>query len=434
MRAIDIIRKKRDGEELSADELTFFCRGTAEQAIPDYQITAFLMAAYLRGMTDAETAALTIAMAGSGEQIDLSSIEGVKVDKHSTGGVGDTTTLVLAPLAAACGARVAKMSGRGLGHTGGTLDKLESIPGLSTRLSRDQFLAQVSRIGVAVISQTPTLVPADSRFYALRDVTATVDSIPLISSSVMSKKIAAGAQAIVLDVKTGRGAFMKTLEDSRRLAKSMVDIGRRLGRSVSAVITDMETPLGAFIGNALEVQEAIEILSGKHVGTPLWEVSLVLCGHLLALGNLAKTPAEGRVKAEAVLRSGAALEKLAEMIEAQGGDPRVAHDPGLLPQAGDRIEMRAPREGWCSGVDALDIGRAAMLLGAGRTKKEDVIDPAVGVVLAARAGQLLREGDLLATLHVNDRTSLGEARRFVERAFQWSDEPTGARPLVREVV
>jgi pyrimidine-nucleoside phosphorylase len=434
VRAIDIIRKKRDGEELSEAELHFFCNGTADKSIPDYQVSAFLMATYLKGMTDAETAALTIAMAESGEQIDLSSLPGVKVDKHSTGGVGDTTTLVLAPLAAACGAMVAKMSGRGLGHTGGTLDKLESIPGLSTSLTREQFLDQVRRIGLAVISQTPTLVPADSKFYALRDVTATVDNIPLIASSVMSKKIAAGAQAIVLDVKCGRGAFMKTVEDARKLAQAMVSIGRRLGRRVSAIITDMETPLGAYIGNALEVEEAIEILQGKHLGTPLWEVSLVLCGHLLALGGIATDPTEGRAKAEEALRSGAGLKKLREMIEAQGGDARVVDDVSLLPRARQKIDVLAPRGGWLTGVDALDIGEAAMRLGAGRAKKEDTVDPAVGVVLRARAGQQLAEGAVLATLHVNDDRHVSEARALVEKAFHWSDEPATGRALVREVV
>ncbi|NDD26781.1 MAG: thymidine phosphorylase, partial [Proteobacteria bacterium] len=404
MRAIDVIRKKRNREALTREELAFMCNGTADKSIPDYQVSAFLMAAYLNGMTEQETADLTMCMAESGEQIDLSGITGVKVDKHSTGGVGDTTTLVLAPLVAACGGQVAKMSGRGLGHTGGTLDKLESIPGLSTSLTREQFLDQVKRIGIAVISQTPTLVPADSKFYALRDVTATVDSIPLIASSVMSKKIAAGAEAIVLDVKCGRGAFMQTHEDARKLAQAMVDIGRHLGRRVSAIITDMETPLGAYIGNALEVEEAVEILQGKHAGTPLWEVSLVLAGHLLALGGLALDPTEGRAKAEEALRSGAGLKKLREMIEAQGGDGRVTEDLGLLPKARVLVDVMAPREGWLAAVDALDIGEAANRLGAGRAKKEDSVDPAVGVVLKARAGQHLKAGDVLATLHVNDES------------------------------
>lgn len=434
MRAVDIIRKKRDREELTREEIAFFCNGSSDKTIPDYQVSAFLMAAYLNGMTDRETADLTMAMAESGEQFDLSSLPGVKVDKHSTGGVGDTTTLVLAPLAAACGATVAKMSGRGLGHTGGTLDKLESIPGLSVSLTREQFFEQVNRIGVAVISQTATLVPADSKFYAIRDVTATVDCIPLIASSVMSKKIAAGAEVIVLDVKCGRGAFMKTPEDARKLAEAMVVIGRHLGRKVSAIITDMETPLGAYIGNALEVEEAVEILQGKHEGTPLWEVSLVLCGHLLALGGLATDPADGRAKAERALRSGAGLNKLREMIEAQGGDGRVTEDLGLLPKARMRIDVVAPRGGWLAAVDALDIGEAANRLGAGRAKKEDNVDPAVGVVLKARAGQQMTQGDVLATLHVNDESRVGEARALVERAFKWSEDHVTPRPLVREVV
>lgn len=434
MRAIDVIRKKRNRDALTREELAFMCNGTADKSIPDYQVSAFLMAAYLNGMTEQETADLTMCMAESGEQIDLSGITGVKVDKHSTGGVGDTTTLVLAPLVAACGGQVAKMSGRGLGHTGGTLDKLESIPGLSTSLTREQFLDQVKRIGIAVISQTPTLVPADSKFYALRDVTATVDSIPLIASSVMSKKIAAGAEAIVLDVKCGRGAFMQTHEDARKLAQAMVDIGRHLGRRVSAIITDMETPLGAYIGNALEVEEAVEILQGKHAGTPLWEVSLVLAGHLLALGGLALDPTEGRAKAEEALRSGAGLKKLREMIEAQGGDGRVTEDLGLLPKARVLVDVAAPREGWLAAVDALDIGEAANRLGAGRAKKEDSVDPAVGVVLKARAGQHLKAGDVLATLHVNDESRVAEAKALVQGAFHWSDTAVTGRALIREVV
>jgi len=434
MRAVDIIHKKRDGIELSEEELRFFCNGSGSGHIPDYQVSAFLMAAYLRGMTDAETAALTIAMAESGDQVDLSGIPGLKVDKHSTGGVGDTTTLILAPLAAACGAKVAKMSGRGLGHTGGTLDKLESIPGLTTKLTQERFLEQVTRIGVAVISQTPTLVPADSKFYGLRDVTATVDSIPLIASSVMSKKIAAGSDVILLDVKTGKGAFMKTLEDARTLARSMVAIGSRLGRRTAALITDMETPLGSYVGNALEARVAIEILQGKHEGTLLREESLSLCAHLLALGRLAFDFQEGRLMAEQALRNGKGLEKLRQMIEAQCGDPRVTDDVSLLPQAREKVPVLAQRSGWVSSVDARQIGDAAMRLGAGRLRKEDDVDMAVGVVLHRRPGEHVAEGDVLATLHVNERGGMEEAQRRVQAAYRFADAKVEPGPLILEVV
>lgn len=434
MRAVDVIRKKRDGLALTEEEIRFFCRGAVDQTIEEYQSSAFLMATYLKGMTDEETAALTMAMAESGDQVDLSSIEGVKVDKHSTGGVGDTTTLVLAPLVSACGAKVAKMSGRGLGHTGGTLDKLESIPGMSVKLGIDDFLAQVRRIGLAVVSQTPTLVPADSLFYSLRDVTATVDCIPLIASSVMSKKIAAGCEVILLDVKVGSGAFMKTVEAARELGRQMVAIGRHLGRRVAAVISDMEAPLGAYIGNALEVHEAIEILQGKHEGTPLWEVSLELSAHLLALAGLAKDEADGRAKAEDALRSGRGLEQLRLMIEAQGGRGEVVNDLSLLPRASQVVPVRSDRAGYIWSMDAERIGEAAMHLGAGRQRKKDTIDPAVGLVLKARPGDLLKVGDVVAELHVNDATNMEKAGSMVLGALRWSDEGPPSRPLIREIV
>lgn len=434
MRAVDVIRKKRDGQVLSDEEIRFFCKGAVDQTIEEYQSSAFLMATYLRGMTDEETAALTMAMAESGDQVDLSSIEGVKVDKHSTGGVGDTTTLVLAPLVSACGARVAKMSGRGLGHTGGTLDKLESIPGVSVKLGIDQFLEQVRRIGLAVVSQTPTLVPADSLFYSLRDVTATVDCIPLIASSVMSKKIAAGCEVILLDVKVGSGAFMKTVEAARELGRQMVAIGNHLGRRVAAVISDMEAPLGAYIGNALEVREAIEILQGKHEGTPLWEVSLELSAHLLALANLATDAVHGRAMAEEALRSGKGLEQFRAMIQAQGGNGAVVDDVSLLPTARQVIPLASDRAGWLWGMDAEKIGEAAMHLGAGRHRKKDTIDPAVGIVLKVRPGDLIKVGDVVADLHVNDATHLEKVRSMVLGTLQWSDHAPPVRPLIREIV
>lgn len=434
MRAVDIIARKRDGAALSESEIRFFCNGAVGGEIKDYQVAAFLMAVYLRGMDDAETAALTLAMAESGEQLDLSSLPGVTVDKHSTGGVGDTTTLVLAPLAAACGARVAKMSGRGLGHTGGTLDKLESIPGLSTDLTREQFLDQVSRIGLAIVGQTPTLVPADRLLYGLRDVTATINSIPLIASSVMSKKIAAGAQAILLDVKAGGGGFMKTHENARALARTMVDIGRRAGRRIAAVITDMDSPLGDCVGNALDVREAIEILRGEHEKSALREVALILTGHLLALGGLAGSAEIGTRNAEEALTSGRGLEKLREMIEAQGGDGLVVHNLDRLPRAREIAEVEAPRGGWVTALDALAVGNAAALLGAGRLHKEDSIDPAVGVVLRTRPGARVAAGDVIAELHLNDISHKDTARRLLLDAIQVGDEPPVLPPRIVELI
>lgn len=435
MRAVDIIAKKRDGLELTEDEIRFFCDAAVNGPIKDYQVSALLMAIYLRGMTVKETAALTLAMAASGDQIDLSSLRGVAVDKHSTGGVGDTTTLVLAPLAAACGASVAKLSGRGLGHTGGTLDKLESIPRLTTHLTREQFIEQVERIGIAVVSQTPTLVPADKLFYTLRDVTATVDSIPLIASSVMSKKIAAGARVILLDVKLGQGAFMKSVESARELAHAMVDIGRLVKRRVAAIISDMDAPLGNYIGNALEVREAIEILRGEHADSPLREVSLAMVGHLLHLADLAKSHADGLRKAEQALSSGQGLHKLRQMIEAQNGDALVVDDLERLPQAREVVPLKATRGGWIDAIDALRVGDAAMRLGAGRMRKEDTIDPAVGIILKVRRGARVRKGDVVAELHVNDRSSLDRATALLHEAITFSDaEPSKGPPLIREAI
>lgn len=434
MRAVDIIARKRDGLELSAEELNFFCDGSVNGQIKEYQAAAFLMAVYLRGMTDAETANLTLAMAQSGDQIDLSSLSGVTVDKHSTGGVGDTTTLVLAPLAAACGARVAKLSGRGLGHTGGTLDKLESIPKLTTHLTREQFLEQVERIGLAVISQTPTLVPADRLFYTLRDVTATIDSIPLIASSVMCKKIASGAQAILLDVKTGKGAFMKTVDQARELARAMVEIGRRVKRKVAAVITDMEAPLGDCIGNALDVREAIEILSGQRADSPLREVAITLTGHLLHLAGLAKNAKDGYQQALKALENGKGLQKLREMIEAQGGNPFVVENLDMLPRAREIVEIKAPRKGFVKALDALKIGDCAMILGAGRLRKEDTIDPAVGVVLHVRRASEVQKGDLVAELHVNDSDKLEQASKLLQEAITWGESAPKPEPLIRDLI
>lgn len=400
MRMVDLIAKKRDGGELSAEEIRFIIEGYTKGEIPDYQISALAMAIYFRGMTERERADLTMAMVRSGEQVDLSAIEGVKVDKHSTGGVGDTTTLVLAPLVAALDIPVAKMSGRGLGHTGGTIDKLESIEGFTVEFTREEFIEKVNRHKIAVIGQTADLTPADKKLYALRDVTATVDSIPLIASSVMSKKIAGGSDAIVLDVKTGSGAFMKTLEDARALAEAMVDIGDRLGRRTTAVISDMSQPLGYAVGNALEVREAIETLQGRGP-KDLEELCLAIGGQMVMLAGKAGSAEEAEEKLREVLRSGKALEKFREWIASQGGDPNVADDPDRLPRAAYQIEVPAREKGVVAEIVADRIGMAAMMLGAGRTTKESEIDLSVGLVLHKKIGDPVEKGEPLATIHAN---------------------------------
>ncbi|PRX39268.1 pyrimidine-nucleoside phosphorylase [Planifilum fimeticola] len=400
MRMVDLIAKKRDGGELSAEEIRFIIEGYTKGEIPDYQVSALAMAIYFRDMTERERADLTMAMVRSGEQVDLSAIEGIKVDKHSTGGVGDTTTLVLAPLVASLDIPVAKMSGRGLGHTGGTIDKLESIEGFTVEFTREEFIDKVNRHKIAVIGQTADLTPADKKLYALRDVTATVDSIPLIASSVMSKKIAGGSDAIVLDVKTGSGAFMKTLEDARALAEAMVDIGNRLGRRTTAVISDMSQPLGYAVGNALEVREAIETLQGRGP-KDLEELCLALGGQMVVLAGKAGTAEEAEEKLREVLRSGKALEKFREWIASQGGDPNVADDPDRLPRAAYQIEVPAREKGVVAEIVADRIGMAAMMLGAGRTTKESEIDLSVGLVLHKKIGDSVEKGEPLATIHAN---------------------------------
>ncbi|MQL52068.1 pyrimidine-nucleoside phosphorylase, partial [Desulfofundulus thermobenzoicus] len=380
MRMYDIILKKRRGHELATEEINFFVQGYTAGRIPDCQAAALLMAVFFQGLTARETADLTLAMAGSGDRMDLSAIPGPKVDKHSTGGVGDKTTLVLAPLVAAAGVPVAKMSGRGLGHTGGTADKLEAIPGFKVNLSPEDFIRQIRENGLAVVTQTGNLVPADKKLYALRDATATVDSIPLIASSVMSKKIAAGAGAVVLDVKAGSGAFMRSVEDALALARTMVAIGHQVGLRTVAVISDMDQPLGLAVGNALEVREAVETLAGKGPAD-LRELCLVLGSHMLVLAGAVDGVEQGREKLADLLDRGQALAKFREMIRAQGGDPRVVENPALLPAAREQEPVRAGQEGYVTAIQAEGIGRAAMLLGAGRRTKEDAIDPAVGVVL-----------------------------------------------------
>ncbi|WP_435002530.1 pyrimidine-nucleoside phosphorylase [Bacillus atrophaeus] len=400
MRMVDIIIKKQNGKELTSEEIQFFVNGYTDGSIPDYQASALAMAIFFQDMTDRERADLTMAMVNSGETIDLSAIEGIKVDKHSTGGVGDTTTLVLAPLVAALDVPVAKMSGRGLGHTGGTIDKLEAIEGFHVELSKDEFIKLVNRDKVAVIGQSGNLTPADKKLYALRDVTGTVNSIPLIASSIMSKKIAAGADAIVLDVKTGAGAFMKTDEDAVNLAKAMVRIGNNVGRQTMAVISDMSQPLGFAIGNALEVKEAIDTLKGEGP-EDLHELVLILGSQMVVLAKKAATLDEAREKLIEVMKNGKALEKFKDFLKNQGGDSSVVDDPSKLPQAAYKIDVPAKEAGVVSEIVADEIGVAAMLLGAGRATKEDDIDLAVGIMLRKKVGDKVEKGEALVTLYAN---------------------------------
>lgn len=400
MRMVDIIEKKRDGQELTTAEINFFIEGYTKGEIPDYQASALAMAIYFQDMNDRERADLTRAMVESGDTIDLSAIDGVKVDKHSTGGVGDTTTLVLAPLVASLGVPVAKMSGRGLGHTGGTIDKLESIAGFHVELTREQFIDLVNRDKVAVIGQSGNLTPADKKLYALRDVTGTVNSIPLIASSIMSKKIAAGADAIVLDVKTGDGAFMKTQEDAEKLAHAMVRIGNHVGRKTIAIISDMSQPLGFAIGNALEVKEAIETLQGKGP-KDLTELVLTLGGQMVILAGKAKTSEEAKEMLLDAIHSGKALAKFKEFLANQGGDASIVDDLTKLPQAKYKIELPAKQSGYISRMVADEIGVASMILGAGRATKEDVIDLAVGLVLHKKVGDKVEEGESILTIYSN---------------------------------
>ncbi|PEA81400.1 pyrimidine-nucleoside phosphorylase [Bacillus pseudomycoides] len=400
MRMVDVIAKKRDGKELTTEEIQFFIKGYTDGSIPDYQVSALAMAIFFKDMSDRERADLTMAMVHSGETIDLSEIEGVKVDKHSTGGVGDTTTLVLGPLVAALDVPVAKMSGRGLGHTGGTIDKLEAVEGFHVEITKEQFIDLVNRDKVAVIGQTGNLTPADKKIYALRDVTGTVNSIPLIASSIMSKKIAAGADAIVLDVKTGAGAFMKTEEDAKELAHAMVRIGNNVGRQTMAVISDMSQPLGFAIGNALEVQEAIDTLKGEGP-EDLTELVLVLGSQMVVLGKKANTLEEAREMLKEVMKNGKAIEKFKEFLSNQGGDSSIVDHPEKLPQAKYVIDVPAKTSGVVSNIVADEIGIAAMLLGAGRATKEDEIDLAVGLMLRKKVGEVVKKGEPLVTIYAN---------------------------------
>ena len=428
MRMYDIIEKKRDGKELTAQELDFFIKGYCDSSIPDYQAAALLMAIFLNRMNEIETANLTQSMAKSGDMVDLSQIDGIKVDKHSTGGVGDKTTLILGPIVAACGVPVAKMSGRGLGHTGGTIDKLESIPGFKTSISKDEFIENVKKIGISISGQTGNLAPADKKMYALRDVTATVNNISLIASSIMSKKIACGADRIVLDVKTGSGAFMKSLEDSIELAKLMVKIGNQIGRRTSAVITDMDIPLGNAIGNSLEVIEAIETLKGN--GPPdLTEVSFEIAARMLEVAGIGDIEACRR-KVRVAVQNGSALMKLEEMIERQHGNPKVLEDYSIFNKASIEVEFLSPADGFIESIKTDRLGVASMILGAGRETKESTIDFSAGIILNIKTGMKVSKGDVIATLYTNNSQKVENALCELKESIKLSQKPPVIRPLI----
>jgi pyrimidine-nucleoside phosphorylase len=428
MRMVDIIEKKRNGLELTNGEIQFLINGFTNGSIPDYQMSAFSMAVFFQGMSKEERVYLTEAMVNSGDQIDLSGIEGIKVDKHSTGGVGDTTTLVLAPLVASVGVPIAKMSGRGLGHTGGTIDKLESVKGFHVEITNDEFIHLVNKNKIAVIGQSANLTPADKKLYALRDVTATVDSIPLIASSIMSKKIAAGADAIVLDVKTGSGAFMKNLDDAKELAQTMVDIGNGVGRKTKAIISDMSQPLGFAVGNALEVKEAIDTLRGQGP-EDLHELCLTLGSHMVVLAEKAADLQQAREMLEESIRNGKALQSFKTFLAAQGGDASVVDDPTKLPTAKYTIEVPALKTGCVAEITAEMIGIAAMMLGAGRITKESVIDLAVGVVLHKKVGDFVQQGDALVTIHSN-RENVQEVIEKIYAAYKLVEEKVAQPTLI----
>ena len=428
MRMFDIIAKKRDGEILTKEEIEYMITGYVKEEIPDYQMSAMLMAIYLRGMNSEEIGEMTIAMRDSGDVVDLSPIKGIKVDKHSTGGVGDKTTLIVAPIVAACGVKVAKMSGRGLGHTGGTVDKLESIPGFQTTLDRKRFFDIVNETGLSVIGQSGNLAPADKKLYALRDVTATIASIPLIAGSIMSKKLAAGSDCIVLDVKCGSGAFMKTIEEAKELGRVMVEIGRQAGKPTMALVTNMDIPLGYNIGNSLEVIEAIETLRGRgpeDLTVLCIELSAAML-HLAELGTLE----ECRKKAEETLKNGKALERLAAMVKAQGGDEQVIYHPEQFEKAAVQHEVKSPREGYISHMNTEECGVASCILGAGRQTKADKIDYSAGIVLRKKTGDYVKEGDVLASFYTADKKYIADAEKRFHHALKFSDLPIEQKRII----
>lgn len=428
MRAYDCIAKKRDGEELTEDEIRYLISSYVSGEIPDYQMAAFLMAVYFQGMTERETAVMTQEVARSGETVDLSCVQGIKVDKHSTGGVGDKTTMIVAPIAAACGVKVAKMSGRGLGHTGGTIDKLEAIPGFRTSLSKEEFIGIVNRIGLSVVGQSGNLAPADKKMYALRDVTATVDSIPLIAVSIMGKKLAAGNDSILLDVKTGSGAFMKTLDSSVQLAKSMVSIGEAAGKRTAALITNMDVPLGNYIGNALEVVEAVEVLRDRGP-SDLRQVCLLLAANMLELAGMGEEAVCLELAKEA-LKSGAAFKKFLAMVEAQGGDSACILDTGRLPLAPVCHEVRAERGGYIVCMDTQGCGTASVILGAGRERKDSRLDYGAGIILKKKPGDWVNAGDVMAVLY----TSRGELIADAENRLRMSVTLSPDRPEKQKMI
>lgn len=429
MLVTEIIRKKRDGFELSKDELEFLINGYINEEIPDYQMSAFLMAVYFRGMTKEELTTFTMLMAQSGEMVDLGKIDGIKVDKHSSGGIADTTTLVLIPLAASVGVKVAKMSGRGLSHTGGTIDKLESIPGFRTELSKDEFIEAVNRVGAAIVGQSKDLVPADKKIYALRDVTATVESIPLIASSIMSKKIAAGADKIILDVKFGKGAFMKRYEDAKELAKTMVEIGNLAGRETVAYVTDMNQPLGLMIGNSLEVIEAIEVLKGRG-HEDLRNLCIEFATEMMILSGIEKDRERAKERLIESIEKGWALKKFEEIIQNQGGNPEVVNDYSLLPQAKYVYELKCEENLYIKDIDALKLGIAALKLGSGRQKKDDTIDYSVGIELFGKIGSKIEKGKPYARIYANDERKLNEVISDVKDAFVFSQEYVEKRKVI----
>lgn len=433
MTMYEIIAKKRDGQKLTREEIEFFIDGYTNDRIRDYQASALLMAIFFRGLDEEETFWLTDAMRRSGETVDLSAIPGIKVDKHSTGGVGDKTTLIVAPLAAACGVPIAKMSGRGLGFTGGTVDKMESIPGFRTSLEPEEFLDLVKSVGMAVIGQTAHIAAADKKLYALRDVTATVDNMSLIASSIMSKKLASGSDAIVLDVKTGDGAFMEKQEDAEALGELMVKMGRAAGKKTIAVITDMNQPLGNAVGNSVEVIEAIEVLKGKGPAD-ITELALTLSGLMIYAGEKAATPEEGRAKAKEALNSGRGWKQLADFIEGQGGDRRVVEAYDLFPQAAIRRQVVAEEEGYVQRLEARAIGMASQHSGAGRAAKEDPIDLSAGIILNKKVGDYVNMGDVLAEVFGNDEKKVTAAVAEVQKAFHMGPEPVEKEPLIKKII